>query len=79
MGKAGQGLGNVLGNIGGSTTRHYDPEDIGWYRQQMERQGPPEQQHQYMAMIIEILQKLVQQQIQQEYMIRQIIQHLQNK
>jgi eukaryotic translation initiation factor 2C len=79
VGKASQGLGNVLGNIGGSTTRHYDPDEIGYYRQQMERQGPPEQQHQYMSMIIEILQKLVQQQIQQEYTIRQIIYLLQNK
>jgi hypothetical protein len=37
----GQGLGNVLGGLGGSSGKQYDPEDIGYYRQIMERQGPP--------------------------------------
>jgi hypothetical protein len=33
VGNIDQGLGKALDNIGGSTTRHYDPDEIRYYRQ----------------------------------------------
>lgn len=41
VGQATEGLGKALGNIGGETGKRYDPDEIGYYRQIMERQGPP--------------------------------------
>lgn len=32
---------SLIGNIGGETGKQYDPDEIGYYRRIMERQGPP--------------------------------------